>query len=196
MWCSSAARSRTRGAPSAGTRSACSRPTGRAGCPASATRATIPTVSGRCRRPSTSSSRYARAISAPVRDRTRSVTSVRAERRRLSRSSPTAATGAAGRSCWRPAPATSPPSRRSPQAVPPAIATLTPKDYRNPEQLEDGGVLVVGASATGIQLADEIHRSGPPGDACRRRARARAAHLSRQGHPVVDGRRRRARRAL
>ena len=32
--------------------------------------------------------------------------------------------------------------------------------YRNPEQLADGGVLVVGASATGIQLADEIHRSG------------------------------------
>src|SRR5919109_1003373 len=31
---------------------------------------------------------------------------------------------------------------------------------RNPAQLEDGGVLVVGASATGIQLAGEIHRSG------------------------------------
>ena len=77
-------------------------------------------------------------------------------------SSPTAATGAAGRWCWRPAPATSPPSPRSPQAVPPAIATLTPKDYRNPGQLEEGGVLVVGASATGIQLADEIHRSGRP----------------------------------
>ena len=46
--------------------------------------------------------------------------------------------------------------------VPPAIATLTPKDYRNPEQLRAGGVLVVGASATGIQLADEIHRSGRP----------------------------------
>jgi putative flavoprotein involved in K+ transport len=35
-------------------------------------------------------------------------------------------------------------------------------NYRNPDQLDDGGVLVVGASATGTQLADEIHRSGRP----------------------------------
>ena len=48
------------------------------------------------------------------------------------------------------------------EAVPPAIRTLTPMAYRNPDQLTDGGVLVVGASATGIQLADEIHRSGRP----------------------------------
>jgi putative flavoprotein involved in K+ transport len=45
-------------------------------------------------------------------------------------------------------------------AVPSGIATVTSMDYRNPRQLEDGGVLVVGASATGTQLADEIHRSG------------------------------------
>ena len=44
----------------------------------------------------------------------------------------------------------------------PSIANLTPIKYRNPDQLEAGGVLVVGASATGIQLADEIHRSGRP----------------------------------
>ena len=31
-----------------------------------------------------------------------------------------------------------------------------------PEPAADGGVLVVGASATGVQLADEIHRSGRP----------------------------------
>ncbi len=42
------------------------------------------------------------------------------------------------------------------------IATLTPAQYRNPDQLEEGGVLVVGASATGIQIAEEIHRSGRP----------------------------------
>ena len=47
-------------------------------------------------------------------------------------------------------------------AVPSSIRTLTPMAYRNPDQLEDGGVLVVGASATGIQLADEIQRSGRP----------------------------------
>ena len=34
--------------------------------------------------------------------------------------------------------------------------------YRNPDQLAEGGVLIVGASATGTQLADEIQRSGRP----------------------------------
>jgi len=48
------------------------------------------------------------------------------------------------------------------EAVPAGIATLASKEYRNPDQLADGGVLVVGASATGTQLADEIHRSGRP----------------------------------
>ena len=48
------------------------------------------------------------------------------------------------------------------EGVPPGIATLTPMAYRNPDQLADGGVLMVGASATGTQLADEIHRSGRP----------------------------------
>ncbi len=48
------------------------------------------------------------------------------------------------------------------EAVPPGIAMLTPVQYRDPDQLDQGGVLVVGAAATGIQLADEIHRSGRP----------------------------------
>ncbi|MDX1433536.1 MAG: NAD(P)-binding domain-containing protein [Gammaproteobacteria bacterium] len=48
------------------------------------------------------------------------------------------------------------------QAVPPGIETLTPMAYRNPQQLAEGGVLVVGASATGTQIAEEIHRSGRP----------------------------------
>jgi putative flavoprotein involved in K+ transport len=47
-------------------------------------------------------------------------------------------------------------------AVPDSIECATPFDYRNPERLPCGGVLVVGASATGVQLADEIHRSGRP----------------------------------
>ena len=47
-------------------------------------------------------------------------------------------------------------------AVPASIEQLTTFDYRNPEQLPDGGVLVVGASATGVQLAAEIRRSGRP----------------------------------
>ena len=47
-------------------------------------------------------------------------------------------------------------------AVPRSITALTPLTYRDPGQLPDGGVLVVGASATGVQLAGEIHRSGRP----------------------------------
>jgi len=46
------------------------------------------------------------------------------------------------------------------QAVPPSVVCVTPTEYRNPSQLPEGGVLVVGASATGVQLAEEIHRSG------------------------------------
>ncbi len=43
--------------------------------------------------------------------------------------------------------------------VPPSIATLTAQSYRNPKQLADGGVLVVGASASGTQIALELQRS-------------------------------------
>jgi putative flavoprotein involved in K+ transport len=48
------------------------------------------------------------------------------------------------------------------EALPEGIDSITPADYRNPNQLAEGGVLVVGAAATGIQLADEIQRSGRP----------------------------------
>jgi putative flavoprotein involved in K+ transport len=41
-----------------------------------------------------------------------------------------------------------------------AIAQVVPERYRNPEQLPDGGILVVGASATGIQLASEMAQAG------------------------------------
>jgi putative flavoprotein involved in K+ transport len=45
-------------------------------------------------------------------------------------------------------------------AVPAGIESLTVSQYRNPGQLAEGGVLVVGASASGAQIADEIQRSG------------------------------------
>jgi len=47
-------------------------------------------------------------------------------------------------------------------ALPYTVRSITPLEYRRPSDLEDGGVLVVGVSATGIQLAEEIHRSGRP----------------------------------
>ena len=52
-------------------------------------------------------------------------------------------------------------------AIPPQAAglgrnvnSLTPMQYRNPGLLVDGGVMIVGASASGMQLAREIHASG------------------------------------
>lgn len=47
-------------------------------------------------------------------------------------------------------------------ALPEAIRQVTPTGYRNPGLLPPGGVLVVGASASGVQIAEEIHRSGRP----------------------------------
>jgi putative flavoprotein involved in K+ transport len=46
--------------------------------------------------------------------------------------------------------------------VPTEITTVTAADYRNPGLLPPGGVLVVGASASGVQIADELRRSGRP----------------------------------
>lgn len=46
------------------------------------------------------------------------------------------------------------------QSIPNHITQLTPLNYRNPSQLGPGGVLVVGASATGVQLASEIKAAG------------------------------------
>jgi putative flavoprotein involved in K+ transport len=47
-------------------------------------------------------------------------------------------------------------------AVPASVAMLTPMTYRHPGGLDDGGVLVVGASASGVQIAHEVQRSGRP----------------------------------
>lgn len=46
--------------------------------------------------------------------------------------------------------------------LPRDIVQVVPEGYCRPDNLPVGGVLVVGASATGTQLADEIHRSGRP----------------------------------
>jgi putative flavoprotein involved in K+ transport len=48
------------------------------------------------------------------------------------------------------------------EAVPAGVRQLSAHDYRNPGQLPEGGVLVVGGSATGLQLAQEIQQSGRP----------------------------------
>ena len=104
--------------------------------------------------------RYAGAISAPVRTRT-TVTAVRRTQGGYAvatdqgewRSRAVVLAGGACNKVNVPALAAS---------LPATIASLTPLQYRNPGQLEVGGVLVVGAAATGVQLADEIQRSGRP----------------------------------
>ena len=44
--------------------------------------------------------------------------------------------------------------------LPARIRQIVPSRYRRPDGLPEGGVLVVGASASGIQIADELQRSG------------------------------------
>jgi putative flavoprotein involved in K+ transport len=45
-------------------------------------------------------------------------------------------------------------------ALPPSVAQVPAVRYRNPDQLGPGGVLVVGASSSGMQIADELARHG------------------------------------
>ena len=123
-------------------------------------RATIPTVTERFLKSSNSSRDYAEAISAPVRTHT-TVTSVqsteagylvRTDRGDWQCRTAVIASGACN-------------IARVPDfasQLPGAIATLTAQQYRNPDQLAPGGVLVVGASASGTQIANEIQRSGRP----------------------------------
>jgi len=46
------------------------------------------------------------------------------------------------------------------RADPARVDIVTSNTYRNPARLGTGGVLVVGASASGLQIADELNRSG------------------------------------
>jgi putative flavoprotein involved in K+ transport len=103
---------------------------------------------------------YAKAITAPVRTHT-TVTSLRntetgylVQTSQGDWSSPTVVV-ASGACNIADAPAFA-------HRVPAAIATLTAQTYRNPGQLPAGGVMVVGASSSGTQIANEIQRSGRP----------------------------------
>lgn len=49
---------------------------------------------------------------------------------------------------------------RAADAMPAGVRSITPMQYRNPDSVNDGGVLVVGASATGVQLANELQCAG------------------------------------
>lgn len=45
-------------------------------------------------------------------------------------------------------------------ALPPTVAQLTAGNYRRPAQVPDGVTLVAGASASGLQIAEELQRAG------------------------------------
>jgi putative flavoprotein involved in K+ transport len=102
--------------------------------------------------------RYAARLSAPIHDHTL-VTSVRREEGgyRVATSqgeweckSLVLATGACNVSVVPP----------FADALSSSVLSLTPMTYSSPAQLPHGGVLVVGASSTGLQLAYDIRRSG------------------------------------
>jgi putative flavoprotein involved in K+ transport len=46
------------------------------------------------------------------------------------------------------------------ESAPPGLLQLHTSEYRNPEQLPEGGVLVVGAGQSGCQIADELNEAG------------------------------------
>ncbi len=46
------------------------------------------------------------------------------------------------------------------RALPESVRQITPGRYRNPSALPEGGVLVVGASASGVQIAHELGAAG------------------------------------
>lgn len=46
------------------------------------------------------------------------------------------------------------------RSIPHHIKQLHSGHYRNPAQLEDGAVLVIGAAQSGLQIAEELHQSG------------------------------------
>ena len=102
--------------------------------------------------------RYAEVISAPVRTNTKVVSLKKTEDGYL------IATDQGGWRCKTVVVATGACNiARVPQcaaSVPPHLETLTAGEYRNPSQIAEGGVLMVGASATGTQLAEELQKSG------------------------------------
>lgn len=102
---------------------------------------------------------YARQIEAPV----RTGVEVKSVTRNLGRPGFTVHTSAGTLQAQRVVAATGPFQR----PVIPAIAPLDEKllqlhssDYRNPQQLPPGAVLVVGAGSSGVQIADELRAAG------------------------------------
>ena len=67
------------------------------------------------------------------------------------------------------------------------VLQLHSMSYRNPRQLPDGAVLVVGAGSSGVQIADELLPLGQAGVPVGRTARPASPQLPRPGLRVVAG---------
>ena len=138
---------------------------------------------------------YARRFDLPVRSgvarRAR-----RAGRWRLRRvDRPTAGASRLARSSSPPARSASRTSRRSPVDLDPSIRQLHSHEYRNPAQLSDGAVLVVGLSHSGADIAFEAADCRTPDDPVGPvpRPDADQGHRHETGHARLAGRRVRVR---
>ncbi|MGZ0703229.1 flavin-containing monooxygenase [Pseudomonas sp. L5B5] len=102
---------------------------------------------------------YARQIDAPI----RTGVEVRKVQRNVGRPGFTVETSAGSIQANRVVAATGPFQRPVIPAIAPAqgrVMQMHSADYRNPGQLPEGAVLVVGAGSSGVQIADELQRSG------------------------------------
>ena len=81
--------------------------------------------------------------------------------------------------------------------LPQEVQQLTSLSYRRPAQIDDrGGVLVVGASASGVQIADELQRAGRDVTIAVGEHIRSATFVSRVRHLPVVGQDRPTRRAV
>ena len=157
--CWSAAGSGRRGA-AAGTASASSRRTGSVQLPDITTTATIPTASCRATSIVGYLERYARRLRrSGARGRGRDRAPPRARRRAPARDLGWRDRGAGASSSPR-ARTRSPTGRGAPRRSRRDLLQIDVEGYRNPSELPDGAVLVVGSGQSGCQISEELHLAG------------------------------------
>lgn len=104
---------------------------------------------------------YARQVNAPI----RTGVEVRQVQRNIGRPGFTVETSMGPIQANRVVAATGPFQRPVIPPIAPAdtgLLQIHSADYRNPRQLPEGAVLVVGAGSSGVQIADELQRAGRP----------------------------------
>ena len=102
---------------------------------------------------------YAAMFDSPVREGV-AVTSLRQGRRRVPAGDLGLDRSRRRRSSSAPAPISSRTGRPEPTTLPSSLPQIDVDDYRNPAELPEGRVLVVGSGQSGCQIAEELHQSG------------------------------------